>query len=438
MSIELLTVLLFATMIVLLLTGLPIVFVLGSVSILFAYFIVGPGVLGLVASNMYRLMNIFSMLAIPLFLFMAGVLERSGVADDLYTMMHRWVGQIPGGLAIGTILICTIFAAMSGVSAAATVTMGLIALPAMFKRGYDKKLTIGCIAAGGGLGQLIPPSSMMIVWALWANESVGQMFIGGIIPGLILSALFITYIAIRCIRKPQLAPAIPREEMPSWKEKIISLKAVILPILIIVGVLGSIFGGIATPTEAAGVGALGSLISAAIYRRLSWANLRYALLSTLKVTCMVMWIMVAGAAFAATFTAIGGQEFIMSTIQGLGVNRWVILIGMQIIYLFLGCLMDANAIMMLSIPIFVPVVKALGFSSLWFGVLFIVNMEMGFLTPPFGVNLFYLRGVVPKEVTMMDIYRSVLPFILIQAVGLVICMVFPQTILYLPNLVFGK
>jgi len=338
---------------------------------------------------------------------------------------------------MGTVIICTVFAAMTGVSAAGVVTMGLVALPVMVKRGYDKKLTVGSIAAGGGLGQLIPPSTIMIVWALWANESVGQMFIGGIIPGLILSALYISYIGVRCFRRPELGPPIPPEERTSWGKKFASLRAVLLPMLIIIGVLGSIFGGIATPTEAAAVGALFSLISAAIYRRLSWSNFTYALGGTLRVTGMVTWIIVAGACFAATFAAMGGQEFIMSTIGGLGVNRWVILIGMQIVYLILGCLMEAGAIMMLTIPIFVPLVEALGFSTLWFGVLFIVNMEMGFITPPFGVNLFYMRGVVPQDITMMDIYRSVLPFIVLQTVGLIICMLLPQTILLLPNLVFG-
>jgi tripartite ATP-independent transporter DctM subunit len=218
----------------------------------------------------------------------------------------------------------------------------------------------------------------------------------------------------------------------------VSLRAVLLPLFIILGVLGSIFGGIATPTEAAAVGSLLSVISAAIYRRLTWSNLTIALTGTLKVTCMVTWLIAAGSLFASTFAAIGGQEFIMTTVSGLGVNRWFILIGMQVVYFILGCLMDAGAIMMLTIPIFVPIVGALGFNTLWFGVLFIVNMEMGFITPPFGVNLFYMKGVVPKNVSMIDIYRSVLPFIGLQAVGMVICMIFPQAMTFLPGLVFGK
>jgi tripartite ATP-independent transporter DctM subunit len=438
MSSGLATIILFASLVIVLATGLPIVFVLGGTSLLLAYFVIGPGILGLVATSMWGVLNNFGLLAVPLFIFMAAVLERSGVADDLYEMMHKWFGPVRGGLAMGTVVICTIFAAMSGVSAAGIVTMGLIALPAMLKRGYDKKITVGAIAAGGGLGQLIPPSSMMIVWAIWAEESVGQMFIGGVIPGLILSGLYIAYIGIRCFRNPELGPPIPAEERPSWREKLTSLRAVLLPVLIIIGVLGSIFSGISTPTEAAAIGALLSIISAAVYRRLTWENIRYASYGTLRLVTMVGWIISAGICFGCVFAAIGGQQLIITTVQGLGVNRWVILIGIQVIYLFLGCLMDPFAIMALSIPIFLPVMEALGFNTLWFGVLFIINMELGFLTPPFGPNLFYMRAIVPKEISMLDIYRSVFPFICLQALGLAICMAFPQTILYLPGLIMGK
>jgi len=435
MSVELITILMFASLMLLLATGLPVVFALGSVSVIFAYFLIGPSFLGQFALSMFRLMNINAMLAIPLFIFMGNILERSGVADDLYEMMNKWFGMVPGGLALGTILICTIFAAMSGISAAATGTMGLIALPAMLKRGYDKKLAVGCIMAGGGLGQLIPPSSQMIVWALWANESVGQMFIGGIIPGLILASLFFFYILIRCLFNRDLAPFNSAEDRASWNEKLVALKAVILPILIILGVLGSIFGGVATPTEAAAIGALGALISGAVYGRLNWANLRYGLTRTAQVTAMVMWIMTAGAGFASTFSALGGQQFVTTAIGGLELHPWLVIIMMQLIYVAMGCFLDANAIMMLSIPVFIPIVESLGFSTLWFGVLFMVNMELAFLTPPFGINLFYMKGVVPSEINMGDIYSAAIPFLILQAIALAICMIFPQTILFLAGMV---
>jgi tripartite ATP-independent transporter DctM subunit len=438
MSVEMITLVLFVAMAVGLISGLPIAFVLGSIAVFFSYLVVGPNFVGMVMNGMFRLMNTYTFLALPFFLFMANILERSGVADDLYSMMHRWFGPVPGGLAIGTVIICTIFAAMSGVSAAATVTMGLIALPAMIKRGYDKRLSVGAIAAGGGLGQLIPPSTIMITWALFSGESVGQMFIGGIIPGLILSGLYIAYISIRCFTQPKVGPPIAKEERLGWKDKIISLKAVILPIFIILGVLGTIFAGIATPTEAAAVGSLASIISAVIYRRLNWENVIIALLGTLKTTCMVLWLAIAGSAFATTFIVIGGQEFVKNAILGLEANPWTVIIGMQAVYLFLGCLLEPMAMIMITIPVFLPVVEALGFSTLWFGVLFVMNMEIGFLTPPFGMNLFYMKAIAPKEITMVDIYRSVVPFIALQLVGMAICLAFPMTILYLPNMVFGR
>ena len=438
MSVETITILLFAAMAVGLISGLPIVFVLGGVALLFSFLVVGPNFLGMAMNGMFRLMNTYTFLALPFFLFMASILERSGVADDLYSMMHRWFGPVPGGLAIGTVVICTIFAAMSGVSAAATVTMGLIALPAMIKRGYDKRLAVGSIAAGGGLGQLIPPSTIMITWALFSGESVGQMFIGGIIPGLILSGLYMSYIAVRCFTKPAVGPPLPKEERLGWKDKLISLKAVILPVFIILGVLGTIFAGIATPTEAAAVGSLASVISAIIYRRFNWETISLALRSTIKTTCMVLWLAIAGSAFATTFIVIGGQEFVKNAILGLQANPWAVIIGMQAVYLFLGCLLEPMAMIMITIPIFLPVVDALGFSTLWFGVLFIMNMEIGFLTPPFGMNLFYMKAIAPKEVSMVDIYRSVIPFIGLQLLGMAICLAFPQTILYLPKMVFGR
>ncbi len=431
------TLILFVAMIIALLTGIPVVFGLGGVSVILTYFMLGAPGLGMAVSAIFGVMNNFGFLAVPLFVFMAAMLERSGVADDLYETMHKWFGAVPGGLAIGTIIICTIFAAMSGVSAAGIVTMGVIALPAMRKRKYDKYISIGCVAAGGGLGQLIPPSSLMIVWALQASESVGRMFLGGIIPGLILALLYIAYIFVKCLLHPQTGPRIPREERASWKEKLISLKAVILPVCLIIGVLGSLFGGITTPTEAAAIGALGSIICAAIYRRLSWGNLKEALYGSMKVVAFVCWIVSAGMFFGNLFAAIGGQTFILNSIQSLGVNRWVILIGIQILWLFLGCLMDPWAIMILSIPIFVPLMETLGFSTLWFGVLFIINMELGFLTPPFGPNLFYMKGIVPKDINIGDIYRAVVPFIALEAVGLALCMIFPETILFLPRLLMG-
>ncbi len=438
MSAEIATLILFLGLMVVIATGLPVVYVLGGVSMFVALFLIGPNSLGIAVNAMFSVMNNFGFLAIPLFILMAAVLERSGVADDLYEMMYKWFGGVPGGLAIGTVVICTIFAAMSGVSAAGIVAMGMISLPAMLKRNYNKTIAIGSVAAGGGLGQLIPPSSMMIVWALTAGESVGQMFMGGVIPGIILAIFYMAYIAIACRINPSLGPALPPEERATWKEKFVSLRSVILPILLIIAVLGSMFGGIATPTEAAAVGAVGAVICALIYRRFNWHNFIRSNTDTFKLVCMIGWIVSAGLAFGNVFAAVGGQQFIVNSLSAIGVNRWFILIGIQLIYLFLGCLMDPWAIMILSIPIFVPLMDTLGFNTMWFGVLFILNMELGFLTPPFGPNLFYMKGIVPKGISTVDIYKSVVPFISLQAVALALCMAFPQIITFLPQTIMGK
>lgn len=256
---------------------------------------------------------------------------------------------------------------------------------------------------------------------------------GGIVPGVILSCLYIAYIGVRCSLKPELGPPIPPEERASWREKFAALKGIILPFLLITSILASIFAGIATPTESAAVGALGSVLCAIVYRRFTWANFIHSMQTTVRIVSMVSWAVCGGACFGSIFSAVGGQQVIMSGLLGLEVNRWVILIGIQLIYLVLGCLMDPWSIMILSIPIFVPLMESLGFDTLWFGVLFIMNMELGFLTPPMGPNLFYMKGIVPKDITMVDIYRSVFPFLGLQAVGMAICMIFPGTILFLAS-----
>lgn len=340
---------------------------------------------------------------------------------------------------MGTIVICTLMAAMSGVSAAAVLTMGVIALPAMMKRGYDKSLAMGSITAGGALGQLIPPSILMVIYGGVAGVSVGKLFMGGLFPGLLLAGLFIVYIAIRSFFQKDIAPAMPEKERReiTWNQKFVSLKSIILPALLIIGVLGSIFKGIATPTEAAAIGAGGSIICGLIYRRLNWNIIRAASLNTLKSTCMVMWIMMASSVFVSFYFSVGGDDFVKETLLGMEINRWFIIIGMQAVLFVLGCLLDPAGIVMLCTPLFLPIVITLGFDPLWFGVLFIVNLEMAYLTPPFGYNLFYLKSVVPEEVSMGDIYRSVLPFVLLQMIALIICMMFPQVILWLPGLTVG-
>ena len=377
------------------------------------------------------------LIAIPLFIFMGNVLTVSNIAEDAYSMAQKWIGGLKGGLAIGTVVICTLFAACTGISGAATVTMGLIALPAMLSRSYDKHLAVGCIMGGGALGVLIPPSLMMILYGFIAPESVGRLFAGGIVPGLILSGMFIAYILILCALKPANGPAVPSAERASWPEKLSSIKGVILPILLIIAVLGSIFSGFATPTEAAAVGSLGALVCAAVYRRLNRATMRDAMRKTISLSAMVMWIVVGATAFTTVFTVAGASDLIKNALLGLNIPPLGIVLVMQVTFFILGMFMDPSGIVMLCTPIYVPVIKALGFSAVWFGILFVVNMEMAYLTPPYGFNLFYMRGIVPKEVTMVDIYKSAIPFICIQALALILVVFIPQLVTWLPNMIFG-
>ncbi len=436
MSIGIITLLMFASLLIVLITGLPLSFVLGGLAAVFAYFLWSSPALGIIGSNVLSIMSSYILIAVPMFILMANILERSGVADDLYEMMYRWFGQLRGGLAVGTVIICTLFAAMSGVSAAGTVTMGIVALPSMLKRNYDKHLAMGSIMAGGALGILIPPSVMMVIYGLFSGESVGMLFMGGIFPGLLLSTLFCGYIIVRSALQPQLAPSIPPGESANWREKFISLKAVILPIFLVLGVLGSIFFGIATPTEASAIGAFGAVLCAAIYRKLNWQMFKESLYRTLRLSGMVIWVVFGATCFASVYIALGAVELSKEIIEALPVSRWIILIGIQFSFLVLGCFLDAAGIIMICTPIYIPVITALGFNPLWFGILFVVNMEMAFLTPPFGYNLFYMKGVAPPGITVGDIYRSIIPFLILQAIGLIIVMLFPEIALWLPSKMF--
>lgn len=435
MNIEIVTLLMFGSLLVLLLSGLPIAFATGSIAVIFTTFLIGPAAVHLIVFRVFDLMTNHALVAIPTFIFMANMLTRSGVIDDLYKAMHIWSGPVRGGLAIGTIVVCTILAAMVGIVGASVVAMGLIALPAMKQRNYDKRISLGCICAGGSLGILIPPSILFIVYAVTAGESVGKLFMGGVMPGLLLAALYIAYIAIRCHLQPELGPAISKEErMIPFMQKLDSLKSLVLPLSLIIMVLGSIFGGIAAPTEAAGVGGLGAILCALIHRRLNWQTFKEACVLTLQATCMVMWTIFGAASFVALYTMVGGADFIAEVIVGLPLGRWGILIAMQVVLIILGMFLDWVGILLLTVPIFVPIIVYLGFDPLWFGVLFNVNMQIAFLSPPFGYALLYLKGVAPPDVTMMDIYRSIWPFIILQLVALALVMIFPQIILWLPNL----
>jgi tripartite ATP-independent transporter DctM subunit len=428
------TIILFSALVVGLVTGLPLVYVLGGLAVFFTYFLLGPTSLMLISAGAFGVMNNFVLIAIPLFVFMGIVLQHSGIADAMYEMMYKWIGGIRGGLAMGTVIICTFFAAMSGISGAATVAMGVIALPAMLKHGYSPRIAVGSISAGGALGILIPPSVLMIVYGVFAGESIGALFAGGVLPGLILSLLFISYIGVRSHLNPALGPPVPKNERANWREKILSLRSVILPIFLIMLVLGVIFAGVTTPSEAAAIGALGALFSAALSKKLTWTVFRSSLMQSLNLSCMIVWIIIAGSCLTAIYTTLGAIDLIREVVAVLPFSRYVILIGIQILLLFLGMLLDPGGIIMICTPIFVPVIKTLGFDPVWFGVLFIINMEMGYLTPPFGFNLFYMKSIVPPSISMLDIYKSIFPFVLLQSIALVLVIIFPDIITWLPSI----
>jgi len=433
MDIGLITILLFGSLFLLLALGMPVAFSLGSVAVVFSLLLWGVKALYIMPTQVLGQMIDPILIAVPLFVLMAHVLQRSGIADDLYETMYSWLGGLRGGLAMGTVLIGTVFAAMTGGTTPGTLSMGLIALPAMLKRNYNKVIAVGCISAGGVLGIVIPPSVIMIIFATLTKLSVGRLFFGGVIPGFLIAGMHATYIGIRCYFRPNLGPAIPREERASLGKKLISLKSVALPIGLILVVLGSIYTGAATPTEAASIGALGAFVCAVVHGRFNRQMLSGATLGTLKLTGMIMWILAAAACFNALYIGLGGQRLIIEVISGLGVNPWVILIGMQLSLFFFGMIMDDYAIVMLCGPIYTPIIITLGFDPHWFGILFVLNMQMAYLTPPFGYNLFLMKSIVPEGVTMGDIYRSIIPFVAIQALGLVLVMVFPQLALWLPS-----
>jgi tripartite ATP-independent transporter DctM subunit len=435
MSVVVVTIILFGSMFLLLATGLPIAFCLGGVAVLFTFLLWGPEALRIVAY--VALENWTQPLFIGglLFLLMGSVLQRSGIAEDMFRAIHLWLGKIRGGLAMGVVVICTIFSAIVGVSGVATVTMGLIALPVMLRLGYDKHIALGTIAAGGALGILIPPSVIMIIYCMMTGESIGDMFAGGIMPGLLLATLYIIYIGVSGRLRPRLFPS--SEETVSWRDRFVSTKAIIIPVLLIALVLGTIYTGVCTPSEAAAVGASGCFIAAAFYRRLSWQVLREIFQETFSIGGMAAWVLLGAGLFNNLYRAMGAKTMVLDLVGSLQVTPWLIVIGIQLIIFIFGMVMDDFAIVMLIAPIAAPIVKALGFNTLWFGILFMVNLQAAYLTPPYGFNLFYLKAIVPKEITMGDIYRSIVPFVGLQLLGLAIVMLFPQFALWLPS-ILGK
>jgi tripartite ATP-independent transporter DctM subunit len=430
MSIGLSTVLLFGGLLFLLAMGVPVVFALGGISVLITFLLDGTNGLYIIATTTYRQITDPGLITIPLFLLMGNFLIHSGISDRLFQALNLWLSGIKGGLAIVSVGVCVALA-MCGGFGPGILTMGLIAVPAMLKHRYNKSLALGSVMAGGVLGEIIPPSIIMIIFAYISRISIGKIFFGGAIPGFITASLYIVYITLRCYLQPDLAPKAAEEA--TWKARLASLKDIVLPSLLIVLVLGSIFMGIATPTEAAGVGAFGSFLICIIYGRLNWKVVSDSCLETMKISGMALWILVTATLFGVVYTSAGAQGMVMELIEGLSVNRWLILAVMQIILLGFGMFMDDYAVLTICAPIMLPIAIFLGFNPIWFSIVFILNMQVAYLTPPFGWALILMKGVAPPEIHTKDIWRSIPPFVAIQLIVLILTMLFPQLALWLPE-----
>jgi tripartite ATP-independent transporter DctM subunit len=446
-----LTLLLFGSLAILLALGLPMAFCTGSLAVVFLFLFGNSAILNMMPARIFPFMTDYQLSAVPLFIFMAAMLEKAGIIEELFDAVYKWLGSVKGGLAAATVLACTALAAMVGVVGATEVTMGMIALPAMLKRGYDQKLACGSLLAGGTLGILIPPSVMAIVYAVVAQQSLGELLVGSIFPGFLLSGLYIAYILIRCYINPSLGPALPLEERVSTREKFALLRKTIAPLLLIVLVLGVIFVGIATPVEAAGIGTFGALFVSALHRRLNWLAVQEAAIATLKATAMVMWIFFGATMFVGFFIVKGGQTFVANTILGTGLPPYGILMLMMVILFVLGMFIDWVGILLLTVPIFLPIMKSLEWPGLfglpgvrtedvplWYGVIFMVNMQMAFLSPPFGYSLFYLKSVAPPEITMATIFRAAVQFMALQWLGVGLCILFPAIVTWLPSILYAR
>ena len=430
MGIEFVTVLLFGGLLLLLAMGVPVVFALGGISVLIVFLIDGTNGLFLVATTTYREITDSGLMTIPLFLLMGNFLIHSGISDRLFSALNHWLSGLRGGLAIVSIGVCVALA-MCGGFGPGILTMGLIAVPAMLKQGYDKSLALGSVMAGGVLGEIIPPSIIMIIFAYISRISIGKIFFGGAVPGLITASLYILYVTIRCYFQPHLAPTV--SEDVTWKTRLTSLKDIVPPSLLVVLVLGSIFLGIATPSEAAGVGAFGSFLVCIIYGRMTWKVVSDSCLETMKISGLALWILVAATLFGVVYTSAGAQGMVMEIVQKVPVNRWLILGVMQIILLVFGMFMDDYAVLTICAPIFIPIAVFLDFNPVWYAIVFILNMQVAYLTPPFGWALILMKGVAPPEIHTRDIWRSIPPFVAIQLIVIILTMIFQQLALWLPG-----
>ena len=438
MESEVLALYMFAAVLVGIFTGFPIAFVIGAIGLFFGYIGFGDAVFSQVISRLFWVMNNEAFPAIPLFIFMGAILERSGVIARLFSDLRLAMGPLRGSLALATMFVCTVFAAATGIVGASVTMMGMIALPAMLKYNYNKELATGTILAGGTLGILIPPSIMLLVYAPMAQLSIAKMFGAAIIPGLLLAGLFTIYIFLRCLFQSGSGPAIPKEERTASplqlsRRLLISL----LPtVLLVVLVLGSILAGLAAPTEAAAVGALGGIIISMAYRSLTWKNFKETVYTTLKVSSMILIIAVGASIFTGVFLRLGGGRLFREILTGLPVPPLAIAVMVLFFVFIMGMFLDWVGILLIFVPIIHPILPSLGFDPLWFAIIVCVTLQTSFLSPPYAVSIFYLKGVAPPEINLGHIYRGVIPFLVLQLVGVGLCITFPQIVLWLPSLLY--
>ena len=446
MSLEFMTVAMFVVLIATIVTGLPLAYCLAGVATLFGLIDNGWNVAALFdmfANNTWGLMNNYVLVAIPLFILMAQLLDRSKVAEQLFDALYIVLGGLKGGLGLAVVVVCTVFAATTGIIGASVVAMGLLATPALLNKGYQKEMTSGIICSAGTLGILIPPSIMMVVYGGLTGlkeTSVGNLFAGAIFPGLILAGLYFLYIFIRCNLNPELGPPISKDEARSWSAAQkwgMTLKSLIPPLALILAVMGTILAGIATPTEAAGLGAGGAALLAIFNKKMNWTVIRESAFATMKTTAMVMMLFIGGKFFSTVFLSMGGGDVVADLMIGSGLNRWVVLAIMMVIVFLMGMFIDWAAILLITVPIFMPIVLELEFNPLWFSLLMCVNLQTSFVTPPFGYALFYFAGVAPQGYTMMHIYKGIMPFVILQLIGLAILVFFPALTTWLPAIFFG-
>ncbi|MDH3594228.1 MAG: TRAP transporter large permease subunit [Rhodospirillales bacterium] len=430
----------FLGMMGLLLTGQRVFGAIGFVAAMAAFLLWGDGGAELAFSAAMKLMKWYPLMTLPMFIYMGYIMSESRIADDLYEMFHVWMGPVHGGLAIGTIGLMVIISAMNGLSVAGMAIGATIALPELLRRNYDKVMVTGVIQAGSSLGILVPPSVVLVLYGMIARQPVGQLWLAGVFPGLMMAGLFVLYIAVRCRLQPKLGPPLSEAERNiPWSRKFALLRAGILPLLIFFSMTGLFLMGVTSLVESSAVGAATATLAALVKGRLNKQVMEETLRKTLSVTCMFMWIILAALCFGAVFDGLGAVKSIESLFVGrLGLSPWEILIMMQISYIVMGMFLDDTAMLVIVAPLYVPLVGALGFDLIWYGVLYTITCQIAYMTPPFGYNLFLMRAMAPPEISLGDIYRSIIPFVLVMCLGLGITMAFPDLALWLPNWHYGK